>query len=227
MNSLPPKEYASLPTLNAPAGYICVLRDIDRDVYRIDSTDHPTTYVDALLGELTGTYGIELLSILETDDIAASENLLYERHYAALSDTWLELDAYQLRALRKSELRILDYSSQYVSRPFEAAGRASGGLSRRQDRAGEKLHGDSYSKRQSPPQPPSLAAHRYGARALRRHGAQQALEQPGAREQISWRQSLSDKTGNFVHNHPFLIIAIMLLLMLLFVIHFWGHYYPY
>ena len=122
MISLPPKEYASLPKLIAPAGYICVLRDIDRDVYRIDSTDHPAAYVDALLGELTGTYGIELLSILETDDIAASENLLYERHNAALSDTWLELDVYQLRALRKSELRILDYSSQYVSQAASIAG---------------------------------------------------------------------------------------------------------
>ena len=142
-------------------------------------------------------------------------------------DTWLELDAYQLRALRKSELRILDYSSQYVSRPFEAAGRASGNLGRRQDRASERLHRDSYSKRQSPPQSPSLAGYRYGARALRRNGVQQALEQPGVRESLSWRQSLSDKFDDFMQNHPVLVIAIILLVMLLTVIRFWGHRYPY
>ena len=227
MISLPPKEYASLPKLIAPAGYICVLRDIDRDVYRIDSTDYPAAYVDALLGELTGTYGIELLSILETDDIAASENLLYQRHNAALSDTWLELDAYQLRALRKSELRILDYSSQYVSRPFEAAGRASGSLSRRQERVSEKLHGASYSKRQSRPQPPSLLAYRYGARALRRHGAQQALVQPGAQEPVSWRQSLSDKFDDLLHNHPGKCIAFVLLVFLVLLIHLLRNPYPY
>lgn len=227
MNSLPPKEYASLPKLNAPAGYICVLRDIDRDVYRIDSTDHPATYVDALLGELTGSYGIEVIAILETDDVASSENYLYERHHAGLGRSWLQLDAYQLKALRRSELRILDFGSHYISRPFEGAGRASGSYSRRQERAGEKLHGDSDSKRQSPPQSPSLAAYRYGARALKRHGAQQAFEQPGAREPISWRQSLSDKFDDFMHNHPVLVIAIILLVMLLTVIRFWGDRYPY
>ena len=83
MNSLPPKAYSSLPRLETPAAYICVLRDIDRDVYRIDSTDHPATYVDALRAEVTGSYGLELISLLETHDLAASEAQLFEAHHAA------------------------------------------------------------------------------------------------------------------------------------------------
>ena len=97
--SLPPRDCQLLLALESPASYICVLRDIDCDVYRIDSTDHPATYVDALLGEMTGSYGIELLSILETDDIAASEIRLNEHHHATLSDTWLDLDDHQLAEL--------------------------------------------------------------------------------------------------------------------------------
>ncbi len=217
MNSLPPKEYASLPKLNAPAGYICVLRDIDRDVYRIESTDHPASYVNTLLAELTGTYGIELLSILETDDTAASETLLYERHHAALNDTWLDLDAYQLRALRQSELRILDYSSHYIGRrqtlPSDTAKR-SGSMARPAERGAA---GQSHGKDRDAP-PPVSQFYRYGGRRRR---------QVKAPEADSWRQSLSDKIDDFLHNHPVLIIAITLLLMLLFVSHFWGRHYPY
>ncbi len=120
MNSLPPKEYASLPKLEPPAAYICVLRDIDRDVYRIDSTDHPATYVDALLAQMTGAYGIELLSILETDDLEASESQLYDSHHARLSDEWLHLDSHQLAELRRSELQISAHHSLYLSPQSDA-----------------------------------------------------------------------------------------------------------
>ncbi len=114
MNSLQPKEYASLPKLVAPAGYICVLRDIDRDVYRIDGTDHPTTYIDALLADKTGSYGIELISILKADDLVASESQLYDAHHARLSDEWLDLDDHQLAELRRSDLKIYAHRSLYL-----------------------------------------------------------------------------------------------------------------
>lgn len=114
MRSLPPADYARLPRLDAPAGYICVLRDNDRGAYRIDSADSPATYVDALLAESTGTYGIELISILKTDDLLASESELYDQYGAALGDEWLELDAYQLQELRESMLQINAYASCYL-----------------------------------------------------------------------------------------------------------------
>ncbi len=217
MNSLPPKEYTSLPKLKAPAGYICVLRDIDRDVYRIDSTDHPATYVDALLAQMTGVYGIELLSILETGDIAASEMRLYERHHAALGDSWLELDAYQLRALRKSELRILDYSSRYISQRQLATAKSE----RRSGSASTPIEGSAAGQVHgagSNAPPPVLEYYRYGERRPR---------QQEANERESWRQALSDKTDDFLHRHPGLVIAFILLLMLLILIHFWRHPYFY
>jgi len=212
LNSLPPKEYASLPKLDAPAGYICVLRDIDRDVYRIDSTDHPAAYVDRLLGEMTGAFGIELLSILETEDIRASEMQLYERHHAALGDSWLELDAYQLKALRKSELRIIDYSSHYISQRHPVAvesERSTSSMAKPDERSAA---GKSHGAGSNAPSPPVLEYYRYGERRRRPEEAHEA---------DSWRQSLSDKTDDFLHNHPGLVIAVMLLLMLLTMIHFW------
>ncbi len=218
MNSLPPKGYASLPKLDAPARYICVLRDIDRDVYRIDATDHPAAYVDTLLAETTGAYGIELLSILETDDIAASEMRLYERHHAALGDSWLALDAYQLLALRKSELRILDYHSHYISQRQSAAAateRPAGGMARsRQSGAAGQSRGADFEA----PSPLGLNYHRYSQRRRRQEDAYEA---------DSWRQSLSDKFDDLLHNHPGLVIAIVLLVMLLILIHFWRHPYLY
>jgi len=130
LNSLPPKVYSSLPRLGARAAYICVLRDIDRDVYRIDSTDHPATYVDALRAEVTGVYGLELISLLETDDLAASEEQLFEAHHARLSDEWLSLDSHQLAELRRSALAIHSHRSLYLSpqrqtTPEKAAGARS------------------------------------------------------------------------------------------------------
>ena len=209
MNSLPPKGYASLPKLDAPAGYICVLRDIGRDVYRIDVSDHPAAYVDTLLAETTGAYGIELLSILETEDIAASEMRLYERHHAAMGDSWLALDAYQLLALRKSELRILDYHSHYISQRQSAAVARSS----ESGAAGQSSGADFKA-----PSPLVLNYHRYGQRRQRQEDAYEA---------DSWRQALSDKFDDLLHNHPGLVIAFALLLMLLLLIHFWRHPYLY
>ena len=218
MRILAPKEYASLPKLEAPAGYICVLRDIDRSVYRIDSTDHPAVYVDRLLAELKGRYGLELLSILETDDIGASETLLYERYHAALGENWLELDAYQLRALRKSELRILDYSSHYISprhsSPGHVAKPADRMSSTSERSATGQTHGDS-------PHAPSLSIRKYY------HVHERRPSQREAHQTHAWRQTISDRIDDFLHNHPGLVIAFMLFLMLLILIHYWRHPYPY
>ena len=123
--SLPPRDCQLLPMLESPAGYICVIRDIDSDVYRIDSTDHPATYVDALLGEMTGSYGIELLSILKTENIGASESQLFEAHHARLSDEWLDLDDHQLAELRRSDLKIYAYRSLYPRPRSESAPRSA------------------------------------------------------------------------------------------------------
>ena len=59
--------------------------------------------------------GIELISILETEDMSTSESNLFEDHRARLSSEWLELDAYQLQALRSSTLQIDMHSSHYLT----------------------------------------------------------------------------------------------------------------
>ena len=49
MRSLAPTDYAALPTLERPAAYICVIRDVDSDRYRIEATQHPYSFIEALV----------------------------------------------------------------------------------------------------------------------------------------------------------------------------------
>ena len=115
MKSLPPKEYDSLAPHPAPAGYIIVVRDIDRDAFRIDSASNPGRYVEKLQRESQRRFGIEVVSILETGDLSASELELYDRHHARLSEQWLELDPYQVEELRRSFLQIDAHESLYLT----------------------------------------------------------------------------------------------------------------
>lgn len=115
MRSLPPKDYESLPPLEAPAAYICVIRDIDSDSFRIDGADHPATYIRAIMDEAERAFGIELVSILETEDLRKSEFELFERHHARLSADWLDLDELQLEELRRSVLQIDAHRSLYLA----------------------------------------------------------------------------------------------------------------
>ena len=114
MKSFPPTNYASLPMLRRPAAYICVIRDVDRDRYRIDEADHPATVVRAIMDEDEREFGIELVSILETEDLRQSESALFQRHHARLSAEWLNLDELQLEELRRSALQIDAHRSRYL-----------------------------------------------------------------------------------------------------------------
>ena len=230
MRSLPPADYARLPRLDAPAGYICVIRDVDNDSFRIDGANQPVDLVEHALAVAAGDFGIELLSILETEDLAASAAELYEAHHAELSGEWLELDAYQLQELRWSILRIDDYASHYL-----AAQRVSSSEPPAKDRSPDEAAVSSSRRRLGAyPRPsrrmkPGPTAYKhYGLRALNRHRRQE-MERPAANEPVSWRQSLSDKFDDFFHNHPGLIIAFLLLVLLFSLIQIW-HYplrYPY
>ena len=90
------------PNSKRPAGYICVIRDIDSDVYRIESARKPGPYIAVIFAEEKRSFGIELVSILETEDLAASAAELYKRYQARLSSEWIYLDPYQLDELRQS-----------------------------------------------------------------------------------------------------------------------------
>ena len=123
MKSINPGDYATQPRLEPPAGYICVLRDVDSDKWRIEGARHPQALVEGVLAESESRFGVEVVSILKTDDLAASGAELYERHHAGLSDAWLRLDEYQVETLRRSILRIDAHPSHYLG--LKAAGQST------------------------------------------------------------------------------------------------------
>ena len=114
LKSIDPKDYQAQPELEPPAGYICVLRDVDTDRWRIEGARHPQRLIEDVLGASESRFGIEIVSILETEDLAASAAMLYERQHAELSETWLQLDEYQVEALRRSMLQIDAHASHYL-----------------------------------------------------------------------------------------------------------------
>ncbi|MCY3780094.1 MAG: hypothetical protein OXG78_07290 [Chloroflexi bacterium] len=142
MKSLVPKDFQSLPELNRPAGYILVIRDIDTDRFRIDAAASPSSAIEAVFGETERRFGIELVSILETEDLESSASALYERHHARLSSDWLELDPYQIGGLRRSSLQIDAYASQYIppDQQTTSGGAAGTGSSSRDYRPAASHH---------------------------------------------------------------------------------------
>ena len=217
MRSLPPLDYQSLPRLDAPAGYVCVLRDIDSDRYRIDRAAHPAAYIEDLLGEAGRTFGIELIALLEADDLAAAEADLFARYGARLGGDWLELDPYQLAALRQSTLRINAYASQYLRPSPEQASQPA------------TPEAGSLSALLAKPRQPRLRARRrqlrqplpevqYGLNALRRQQALRLVDERQARQ--SPRQRLYRQIDKIFVNHPGIVIMAILLLILIALLAF-------
>ena len=114
MKSLPPQDYRALPQLAPPAGYICVIRDIDGGCYRLEGAGNVAELINAALDEVSKKFGIELISILETDDIKATESALYADHHAKLSSAWLALDPYQLDELARIHRFVDHYGTDNV-----------------------------------------------------------------------------------------------------------------
>ena len=170
MISLAPQDYESLPALESPAGYICVIRDIDRDRYRIEATRSPRALIDAVVAEEQRSFGIELVSLLRTDDLAASEAELYARHHARLSSDWLELDALQLEELRQSALLIDDRASLYLmsATPASVAGGPGPAGSHNRPRRASAAARRSNRRAGGVPAGRPVASHHYGNWAMRR-----------------------------------------------------------
>lgn len=223
MKTVSPSAYAQLPQVEPPAGYIFVIRDIDSDSYRIDGTAHPAPYIERLLNEKKRNFGIELVSILETEDLVATEAELFALYHARLSSDWLELDPYQLEALRRSVLQIDAHASWYLTpqpAPNAEQEAAAAQTSRYEMLANSYVHGPNRSQwKRRRPRPP-LTERRYGARALRRN-------RPAPRYTVEYfeeRMTFGDKATEFIEdifvNHPGKVICVILLLMLigLFVI---------
>ena len=220
IGSLPPKAYATLPRLSAPAGYIVVIRDIDSDTFCMNRTQHPHSYVEELFAERPRDFGIELVSILESIDLAHSESQLYEQHHAALSAAWLALDPLQIEALRRSSLQIDAYDSHYMVSKREPLPQATARTEvppRYQSLVRSNKQGVSTNKetnRRSPIYKP------YGTESLRRN---QLVNNPRwvyEDEPMNWRQHIGEHFEDLLVNHPgkfMFALAFFLLVLLLFL----------
>jgi len=220
LQSLNPKDYASLRELQAPAGYICVIRDIDSDSYRIEGAAHPEPYIEALLNETKRSFGIELVSILQTEDLAATEAELYDLYHARLSGDWLELDPYQLEALRQSVLQIDAYPSHYLTpqRPPNAKQETRPKrISRYERLAHSYLRGTSEAEefRQAYTQRPSSAYRRYGERSLRRFRERDADErQVDSDDPLAWLLHLSRRSEEFFQTPRGKVLKFVLIMLM-------------
>lgn len=214
LRSLAPSSYQVLPKLEAPAGYICVLRDVDSDCYRIDKTNHPTAFMDQVLAERALDFGIELVSIVQSNNLDEIESYLHLTHHAALGNQWLDLDRYQLRELRNSVLQINAYHSCYLS---------------------AKNHGEQAkltdAKIEAPRSPDAILQARGNGRRLARRTLD--LGQGRARSQrrltgrlTSWndrprmaqgnnRRRLDDLVNDLIVRHPKLVLAVLAIILLI------------
>lgn len=173
LKTIDPRDYQAQPDLAPPAGYICVVRDVEDDRWRIEGAQHPGWLVEKILAETETRFGIEVVSILETEELSASASQLYDRHQAALGETWLELDEYQVETLRRSVLQIDAHPSHYLkSIAPTAASEMSTAISRGSARrCSPRRRRDRWGFRRVEPARPALhkpPLHRsYGVKALK------------------------------------------------------------
>lgn len=216
MKSLAPQEYESLSPLDSPAGYICVIRDIDSDRYRIESTRIPQALINEVIAERQRSFGIELVSVVQTDDLKASEAELYACHHARLSSEWLELDALQLEELRQSLLETDAFASLYLmtgilSSPPGGAAQAVRSYYRPDSASEAALRSDRRAGGEGASRP--LASHHYGYWALgrRRRGRESSDADAAGRA----RQANSNWSADLFAIYP--IAGFVVILVVAFV----------
>ncbi len=217
MKSLAPKYFEALSPLDEPAAYICVIRDIDRDRYRIEATRWPQALIDAIIAADDRSFGIELVSVLKTDDLPASEAELYARHHARLSNEWLELDDLQLEELRQSMLGIDAHASHYLtparppSVPPKSPDAPAERLSRYEVLANSYFHGPNRAqwKRRLPRAP--IPDFQYGVGALRRN--RQAAEARRASAERQRQERLNRLSSEHRIDKTIVVISIIVTLI--------------
>jgi len=217
LRSLPPSSYIALPKLQLPASYICVLRDVDSGCYRIDKTQAPPGFIEDVLAERDGDYGIELLAIVRTADLDAFESLLHERHDASLGVQWMSLDDYQLAELRNSALQINAFHSSYLTAQQHHHALASAGAAATSD-AVKRAGGETRESGQATLQ--GLLSNRVGAAKQPRRRTRRPIRtrselwnQEMPPEQASLRQRIDDKINHLFVNDPVLLLAILILIV--------------
>ena len=125
LRRLRPRDFRTLPQLASPAAYICVLHDPNAKAYRIESTAAPEVLIDGLIQTGNYQFGIEIVALLATDDLASTKAHLDDKHGAALSGDWLLFDEYQISALNRSVLVEHQRNSFYVFPENQTASKRS------------------------------------------------------------------------------------------------------
>ena len=180
--------------------------------------------IDAVVAEEQSSFGIELVSLLRTEDLAASEAELYARHHARLSSDWLELDIHQVEELRLSALQTDAHASQYLTRASLAAAdaAASGAFAEPASRSpiGEYSRSNLPRQRQWNRRRPraSVLDVQYGSQALRRSRLAAAERQRQARVyRLSTEDEIKEVIGDFLLNHLIKISALIFVVLFLFL----------
>ena len=94
-------SYKRLPSLDPPAGYVCLIRDMDYGSrYKIERMKHPAADFEDLTAGLP--FKTQIAYIARTNDAAASERYLHQRYarHTARGE-WFDLDDAQLREIRR------------------------------------------------------------------------------------------------------------------------------
>lgn len=214
LKSINPGEYAAQPQVAPPAGYICVLRDVDSDRWRIESAPYPQRLVEGVLAEGESRLGIEIVSILKTGDLATGAATLYEVHQAQLGDTWLDLDEYQVETLRRSILQIDAHPSHYLTQvetsPAPAAVTKGSGGGRQASRRNVDRWG--FRRDVSSRQP---AYRLYGARSLKDYREPEPRDRRRDLDSPErWLLEKSERIGRFLNSVSGKTIQAILILLL-------------
>ena len=222
MKSLPPQDYRALPQLALPAGYICVIRDIGGGCYRLEGASNVAELINAALDEVSKKFGIELISILETDDIKATESALYADHHAKLSSAWLELDPYQLQELASSLLDINAYSSLYLTsqqiRDEELPSQPRS-KSDYETRAASYLGGTHYSATGHEPLERVGLHQQFGLDAMRSSRRRQSTRRRRQRhELVPLEYRVWGRLNDLLTRHPGCFLVFVILLIIAFVL---------
>ena len=100
LKKVPVRGYKKLSRLKPPAGYVCLIRDMDYNRYKIGRMNHPAAELEDLTANLP--FKTQIAYIAKTNDVAASEDYLHQ-HYArhTARGEWFDLNDAQLREIRR------------------------------------------------------------------------------------------------------------------------------
>ena len=101
LKSVSVRGYKKLSRLKSPAGYVCLIRDMDYGSrYKIERMNHPAADFEELTANLP--FKTQIAYIARTNDAAACERYLHQRYarHTARGE-WFDLNDAQLREIRR------------------------------------------------------------------------------------------------------------------------------